>query len=232
MWQFFIRKSRIVIVFSFSVRSQTVADINGVTRLPKRVLHAFTVEECILRGHDGAALKCPFHSDISVVNIAPDTVFLDISRDYLIQPGSVKRGKLIGRGAFGFVFKAGVKISDANVHDAALKMLEPVEPGMGARATSVSAYKAAYTKWQRDPLQNACRAYCTCRQELNVLASLQHSHITALLGVCPRPLALLVELAPLGALNNLLSNYRRSGARLHLSVIQDTASQVAFYFRS
>uniref|UniRef100_A0A915PJA2 non-specific serine/threonine protein kinase n=1 Tax=Setaria digitata TaxID=48799 RepID=A0A915PJA2_9BILA len=195
--------------------------------LLKHTLHAFTVEECILSAHDGVNLRCPLHSDISVVDIAPDTVFLDISRDYLIQPSAVKRGKLIGHGAFGFVFKAAVKISDTSVQDAALKMLEPVEPGFGARATSVSAYKAAYTKWQRDPLQNACRAYCTCRQELNVLASLQHSHITALMGICPRPLALLVELAPLGALNHLLSNYRRSGARLHLSVIQDTASQVA-----
>ncbi|KAM3721655.1 Leucine-rich repeat serine/threonine-protein kinase [Dirofilaria immitis] len=193
----------------------------------KQTLHAFTVEECILSAHDGISLRCPLHSDISVVDIAPDTVFLDISEDYLIQPTSVKRGKLIGHGAFGFVFKAAVKISDASVQDAALKMLEPVEPGLGARASSISAYKAAYTKWQRDPLQNACRAYCTCRQELNVLASLQHSHITALMGICPRPLALLVELAPLGALNHLLNNYRRSGARLHLSVIQDTASQVA-----
>uniref|UniRef100_A0A0R3RFC1 non-specific serine/threonine protein kinase n=1 Tax=Elaeophora elaphi TaxID=1147741 RepID=A0A0R3RFC1_9BILA len=194
---------------------------------PKQKLHAFTVEECILSAHDGVSLRCPLHSNISVVDIAPDTVFLDISEDYLIQPLSVKRGKLLGHGAFGFVFKAALKISDANVQDAALKMLEPVEPGLGARASSVSAYKAAYTKWKRDPLQNACRAYCTCRQELNVLASLQHSHITALMGVCPRPLALLVELAPLGALNHLLNNYRRSGARLRLSVIQDTASQVA-----
>ncbi|KAL3998140.1 Ankyrin repeats (3 copies) family protein [Acanthocheilonema viteae] len=195
--------------------------------LPRQKLHAFTVEECILSAHDGVNLRCPVHSDISVVDIAPDTVFLDISEDYLIQPTSVKRGKLLGHGAFGFVFKAALKISDTNVQDAALKMLEPVEPGLGARTSSVSAYKAAYTKWQRDPLQNACRAYCTCRQELNVLASLQHSHITALMGVCPRPLALLVELAPLGALNHLLNNYRRSGARLRLSVIQDTASQVA-----
>ncbi|CAG9533559.1 unnamed protein product [Cercopithifilaria johnstoni] len=195
--------------------------------LPKQKLHAFTVEECILSAHDGINLRCPAHSDISIVDIAPDTVFLDISEDYLIQPTSVKRGKLLGHGAFGFVFKAALKISDANVQDTALKMLEPVEPGLGARASSISAYKAAYTKWQRDPLQNACRAYCTCRQELNVLASLQHSHITALMGVCPRPLALLVELAPLGALNHLLNNYRRSGARLRLSVIQDTASQVA-----
>lgn len=104
------KKLRNVIV-CFSVRSQTVADISGATRLPKRVLHAFTVEECILSAHDGLSLKCPFHADISAVDIAPDTVFLDISRDYLIQPGSVKRGKLIGRGAFGFVFKAAIKVS-------------------------------------------------------------------------------------------------------------------------
>ncbi|VDN03509.1 unnamed protein product [Thelazia callipaeda] len=209
------------------VSTQSLKELNETNSFPKHILHTFTIEECILSAHDGLDLKCPLHLDIPVMNIAPDTVFLDISDDYLIQPSFVKRGKLIGRGAFGFVFKAALKFSDTNVQDAALKMLEPVEPGLGARATSISAYKAACTKWQRDPLQNACRAYCNCRQELNVLASLQHSHITSLLGVCPRPLALLVELAPLGALNHLLSNYRRSGARLHLSVIQDTASQVA-----
>lgn len=88
--------------------------------------------------------------------------------------------------------------------------------------------QAAKTKWQRDPLQNACRAYCTCRQELNVLASVQHANITSLIGICSRPLALIVELAPLGALSQLLNNYKRSGARLHLNVIQDTASQVRY----
>lgn len=212
---------------SSCIRSQTVGDFCEVSQAKRCVIHAFTMEECILSAHENASLCCPSHSKISVSLIAPDTVFLDISRDYLIAPDAVNRGKMVGRGAFGFVFKATVKTSEHGVQDAALKMLEPVEPGMGARATSLSAYKAAYTKWQRDPLQNACRAYCTCRQELNVLASLQHAHITALLGVCPRPLALIVELAPLGALNHLLSNYRRSGARLHLSVIQDTASQVA-----
>ncbi|KHN76855.1 Leucine-rich repeat serine/threonine-protein kinase 1 [Toxocara canis] len=209
------------------IRSQTVGDFCEVNAASNCILHAFTIEECILCAHEGTTTKCPRHGNQRIEKIAPDTVFLDISRDYLIAPEAVKRGKMIGRGAFGFVFKAAVKTVDHGVHDAALKMLEPVEPGMGARATSISAYKAARTKWQRDPLQNACRAYCTCRQELNVLASLQHNHITSLLGVCPRPLALIVELAPLGALNHLLSNYRRSGARLHLSVIQDTASQVA-----
>ncbi|MFH4976292.1 hypothetical protein AB6A40_003001 [Gnathostoma spinigerum] len=210
-------------------RSQTVSNfpMESPSRTDRTVLYAFSIEECILSAHEGCDQRCPRHGQVSLIKLAPDSSFLDIFQSYLIAPQAVKSGKMIGRGAFGFVFKATVKLKDQTVVDAALKMLEPVEPGLGARGTSISAYKAARVKWQRDPLQNACRAYCTCRQELNVLLSLQHSNITALIGVCPRPLALVIELAPLGSLNNLLSNYRRSGARLHLSVIQDTANQVA-----
>lgn len=36
-------------------------------------------------------------------------VFIDLGERYLIRPESVKRGKLLGRGAFGFVFRATVK---------------------------------------------------------------------------------------------------------------------------
>lgn len=89
---------------------------------------------------------------------------------------------------------------------------------------AAGAYKAAMDKWNREPQQYACRAYLTARQELNVLSSLKHANVVALIGVCPRPLALVVALAPLGALSSLLHNYKRSGARLHLNVIQ-----VVFY---
>lgn len=40
------------------------------------------------------------------------------------------------------------------------------------------------------------------------------------------PLSLIVELAPLGALNQLLASHRKSGARLGLSVLRDSAVQV------
>lgn len=73
------------------------------------ILHAFTIEECILSAHEGTDVCCPKHASQRIDRIAPDTVFLDISRDYLIAPEAVKRGKMIGRGAFGFVFKAAVK---------------------------------------------------------------------------------------------------------------------------
>ncbi|VDM71515.1 unnamed protein product, partial [Strongylus vulgaris] len=106
-------------------------------------------------------------------------------------------------------------------------MLEPVNPGPGARPSAVAAFKAAADKWRRDALEFASRAYCTSRQELNLLSRLKHSNIVCLIGVCVSPLSLIFELAPLGALNQLLASHRKSGARLGLSVLRDSAVQVA-----
>lgn len=86
--------------------------------------------------------------------------------------------------------------------------------------------KAAWNKWQRDPLQYACKAYCTARQELNILLSLRHQNIVPLVGVCTRPLALVLQLAPMGALDSILKNYRRSGAKLDVYVLQRIIFQV------
>ena len=155
-------------------------------------------------------------------------MFLELTADQLILPDTVKRGKMLGRGAFGFVFKAAVKSARSSAYvDVALKMLQPVDPGFGARASAAQVYKAAQAKWLRDPVQYACRAYCTARQELRVIAALRHANIVSLVGVCVRPLALVVALAPLGALSSLLHNYRRSGARLPLTTLQLTLVQVA-----
>lgn len=40
------------------------------------------------------------------------------------------------------------RCQDAKMEDVALKMLEPVEPGLGARASSVSAYKVCFHCFQ------------------------------------------------------------------------------------
>jgi hypothetical protein len=72
----------------------------------------------------------------------------------------------------------------------------------------------------------ACKAYCTARQELAILLTLRHTNIVPLVGLCTEPLALVLDLAPLGALDSNLRNYRRSGAKLNLSVIQQIVIQV------
>lgn len=93
----------------------------------------------------------------------------------------------------------------------------------------VFLFQAAQSKWERDPLQYACKAYCSARQEVNILLSLRHPHIVPLVGVCPRPLALVLELAPQGALDHCLKHYQRSGARLALHTLQAVILQVRDY---
>ncbi|GFS86526.1 hypothetical protein NPIL_84741 [Nephila pilipes] len=199
-----------------------------IESLPETVIYSFMVEECILTAYEQRMLQCPLHGNQSLLQIAPDTVFVDLGERHLIPPDSVRRGKMLGRGAFGFVFKANIKQRGCNTYtEVAMKMLQPVDPGFGAKQSDTAAYKAAWNKWQRDPLQYACKAYCTARQELNILLSLRHQNIVPLVGVCTRPLALVLQLAPIGALDSILKDYRRSGAKLDVYVLQRIVFQIA-----
>lgn len=87
-------------------------------------------------------------------------------------------------------------------------------------------FQGAQGKWERDPLQYASKAYTTARQELNILLSLRHPNIVPLVGVCTRPLALVLDLAPQGALDITLRHYRRSGAKLGAYTLQAIILQV------
>uniref|UniRef100_A0A147BMZ4 non-specific serine/threonine protein kinase n=1 Tax=Ixodes ricinus TaxID=34613 RepID=A0A147BMZ4_IXORI len=192
------------------------------------VVYGFMVEECILSAYERKMVTCPDHGDLRLAKISPDMVFMDLGERFLISSDNIRRGKMLGRGAFGFVFRATMKQrGSGNFIEVAMKMLQPVDPGYGARHSDTIAYKAAWTKWQRDPLQYACKAYCTARQELSILLSLRHPHILSLVGVCCQPLSLVLHLAPKGALDALLRDHRRSGAHLPLHALQATIVQVA-----
>ncbi|ETN67521.1 Leucine-rich repeat kinase [Anopheles darlingi] len=203
--------------------------------------YSWMVEECILAAYDRKAVSCPLHGDIKLSRITPDVNFLDLPGHYLIRSDEINRGPLLGRGAFGFVFKATCRkrplggrtgaspctTGTAAPLNVAMKMLQPVAPGPRARPSAVIAYKAALGKWERDPLQHACKAYCTARQELAVLLTLRHPHIVPLVGVCTQPLALVLDLAPKGALDAVLRHYRRSGARIGPYCFQSLVLQAA-----
>lgn len=190
---------------------------------------------------------------------------MDLPDHYLIRSSDINRGPLLGRGAFGFVFKATCKATrlagtsssitttttlagrlssllsspsagptsgggstgTGPTINVAMKMLQPVAPGPRARQSAIIAYKAALGKWERDPLQHACKAYCTARQELAVLLTLRHPHIVPLVGVCTQPLALVLDLAPKGALDAVLRHFRRSGARIGPYCFQALVLQAA-----
>ena len=144
----------------------------------------------ILLAFEGQHAKCPVHGDLFLGQIAPDTVFLDLEDRLRIQNDLIKRGGLIGRGAFGFVYEAvcrprGIQTGPRNV---ALKMLQPISPGLNADEATLSAFEAAKAKWDRDPQQYASKSYCSARQELSVLIHLKHGHIVPLVGICVNPL--------------------------------------------
>lgn len=198
--------------------------------------YSWMVEECILAAYDKKSIQCPVHGEIDLSSIAPDVNFLDLSENNLIRPEDISRGQLLGRGAFGFVFKATYKMRGTRqLIQVAMKMLQPVAPGPRANQSAIIAYKAALGKWERDPLQHSCKAYCTARQELSVLLTLRHPNIVPLIGVCTQPLALVLDLATKGALDVTLRHYRRSGARLgpycFQSIILQTARALEYLHR-
>lgn len=190
--------------------------------------YSWMVEECILSAYSNKSINCPKHCEIPLSHVAPDIIFMDLGAKHLIKSDEIKRGKMLGRGAFGFVFKGTRRLPGTNTKaDVAMKMLQPVPPGPNSKQSAVLAYKAAQSKWDRDPLQYACKAYCTARQELNILLTLKHANIVPLVGIVISPLALVLDLAPEGALDNALKNYRRSGAKLDPYTLQSIILQVA-----
>ena len=111
----------------------------------------------------------------------------------------------MGRGAFGFVFSGFVrKKQNEAFNEVALKVLEPIEPGIGANGSAQAAFEAFMLKWRNDALENCARSYCTARQELNMLTDLHHPHIPTLIGFCAKPMTFAVALASLGALAQIL----------------------------
>uniref|UniRef100_A0A914EQ15 Protein kinase domain-containing protein n=1 Tax=Acrobeloides nanus TaxID=290746 RepID=A0A914EQ15_9BILA len=209
------------------LKSEDTRSISKGKNGPER-LHLFSIEDCIFHSRSpDSPLKCPQHEKIQIEEIAPDVTFVDLPNQFIITADNMKRGKLVGRGAFGFVFLGFMKHKNEAYAEVALKVLEPVEQENDVRSSAQAAFEAFRLKWKNDAFENGARAYCIARQELNMLTDIQHPHATCLLGFCPQPITLAVELAPLGALDQILAKYRRSNVRLTLKVVQHTSIQIA-----
>lgn len=69
---------------------------------------------------------------------------MDLGQELVIKDKDIIRGKLLGRGAFGFVFRGvckGKRPGDSI--QIAIKMLQPVMPGPNASQSALIAYKVS-----------------------------------------------------------------------------------------
>lgn len=178
-------------------------------------------------------LSCPKHGQIALSLIAPDIVFEDIIDGFKIDNEHIERCKLVGRGTFGFVFRGSLRsayplnqLGHAN-QEVALKLLQPVDPGPDADEVDIAAYKSALSNWSREPFQSACKSYCTARHEVAILQVLRHPNIVFFIGLCLKPLAIILELAPMGCLTDVFRTYKRAGMKIDTFSAQKTIAQVA-----
>lgn len=76
-------------------------------------------------------------------------------------------------------------------------------------------------------MRAAAKAYITCRQELSVLLTNgSHPNIVPFAGLCIRPLSLMLHYAPMGSLESILKEYKRTNTQLGLTIYQKLVIQV------
>ncbi|XP_063898870.1 leucine-rich repeat serine/threonine-protein kinase 1 [Helicoverpa armigera] len=183
-----------------SLASSRLGSVEGIVNPDGQtysIATAWTVEQCILAGCSNTRLQCPTHAQLLQRGaVAPDTLLLDVEESKRARWEHISRGAVAGRGAFGTVLAATWRPPGGSAINVALKALQPVPPPASSDAAAHHAYKAALSRWEREPTAAACRAYCGLRQELSILSQLKHQHVVPLLAVCAAPLALLLALAP------------------------------------
>lgn len=70
---------------------------------------------------------------------------MDLGEELVIKDEDIIRGKLLGRGAFGFVFRGVCKgKKPGHSIQIAIKMLQPVPPGLSSTQSAVIAYKVLF----------------------------------------------------------------------------------------
>ncbi len=95
--------------------------------------------------------------------------------------------------------------------------------------SSPKSSKEAFNKqWNyRKSVRLASKAYTIARQEIAIISSLKHENVVSMIGLSIQPLAIILELAPLGNLKDVLTDYKKNMCRLNPFVIQRVAIQIS-----
>ena len=90
-------------------------------------------------------------------------------------------------------------------------------------------HRASFNKYwnYRKSIRLAAKAYTVARQEIAILNSLKHENVVSMLGLSIQPLAIILELAPLGNLKDILTDYKAHMCKLTPGVIQRVCTQIS-----
>ncbi|XP_048577768.1 leucine-rich repeat serine/threonine-protein kinase 1 isoform X2 [Nematostella vectensis] len=192
-----------------------------------KVIYAFEFDECVMCAYNTESMACKEHGEMDLREITPDVMFEDIAPHLAIHSGNITRGRFLGKGTFGSVFRGELRDASGESISIAMKMPLNNEIGDDAKPEERQAAEAAKRALRDNPTMALNDAYRTIRQEISILLPLRHQNIVALEGFCLSPLCLVLEFAPLGALDRVLVNYKRAGVRLNPYVMQKCIVQCA-----
>lgn len=194
------------------------------------IIYSFLVERCMLDVMQGMDTMCPVHGSVSPQHmldasgvshpyfITPDVIFNDLNHEVRISStDQLDVGECLGEGNFGKVYKGTLHKLDEAPQDVALKVL--FELSRGRKSTMMQGFQMR--------MESACSAYLTARQEVSILEHLIHPNIVPFLGLALQPLALVLGLAPNGALHTVLKRLNAANSYLPLFVIRQVILQVA-----
>ena len=141
--------------------------------------------------------------DVPLIDLVPELLFKDLKEHFLLKPEEVvftaSKESLLGEGGFGRIYKGTYR--DQWV---AVKLY-------------VDQSSEKYGSWMKDLIT-----------ESKILQQLHHPCLICMVGVCVNPMALVLEVAPLGSLSNCL--YKRH-IRIPRMVVHRMAIQVVSALR-
>jgi len=191
------------------------------------VIYSFEFEECVLAAYNSEPVECTVHGQLELKELAPDAMFEDIAPNMNVQASDITRGKFLGKGTFGSVFRGELRQASGKSITVAMKMPLNNEVGEDACPEELQMAEAARKRLNANPTTELNDAYRTVRQEMSILLPLRHQNIVSLLGYCLNPFCMILEFAPQGALDRVLANYKRAGVRLNAYVMQKCIVQCA-----
>ena len=168
---------------------------------------AFELEEASKLLRKNIPLVCPFHGKVSLGQIFPDLCFKDLDKKYIVTPDQIVQGSFLADGAFGDIYR-GVITVESKAYEAAMKIPKEKDKEIMATLFSYDTYKSI-------------------RQEIAILLPIKHPYVIDFLGISLSPFAMLIELAPLGALDKCYRKFSKKGKKLNPHVIQKILMQIS-----